>query len=104
MAQEFNGILNNGNREDEIKLILHFEFNLPIVLDLFVNNNKKNVKLGIDKIIIDDSEFNYKIKYIDDEIIIAGKEVESVCQYIAPCIFPQKYFVLTNKMRNLLDI
>lgn len=104
MAQEFYGLLNDGEKEDRIRLILQFEFNLPVILDLFINNDKKNFKLGYDKIIMDDSEYNYKIKHINDETIIAGKEVSNIYQYIAPCIFPQKYFTLTNKMRDYIDI
>lgn len=96
MAHEFNGILNNGDTEEKMKLILHFESNLLVRLNLFIDNIKTDVKMGPDRMMIDDTEYNYKIQKTDSETIIAGKQVDNIYQYIAPCLFKPKHFALTN--------
>lgn len=97
MACMFNGIMNDDGIEHKMRLALQFVSNLPVVIDLFIDNEKKDVIINTEKMIIDEIEYLYCVKKTDDEILIAGKEIENFFQFVAPCLFKPKYFVLTNK-------
>lgn len=92
-----NGILNNNGFEQKIRIKLNSCDYFPYDTDMYINNIKYPCKIDYDTITFLSSQYEYKIKKTDDELLVIGKERRNILHIILCCIYKPKFFVLTNK-------
>ena len=56
-------------------------------------------KITNNVMIIDDTAYNYIIKKENDELIIAGSEINKWYTYFINCVYSPKFFVITDKKK-----
>jgi hypothetical protein len=93
----FNGILNDNGTETYIRIYLDTELLFPYTTDFFIDNTRISAIINKETCIIQNVEYKYVIKYFQNEIIIAAKEIQNIFHLICPCVYEPKFFVVTNK-------
>lgn len=94
---EFSGILNNNGTEKKIIVNFYPGFGSPYITSGYVDKNKIEIRVKMDIIIIDGTEYIFKIFNKNDEFLVAGREKTNIFHELMPCLFKPNFFVLTNK-------
>lgn len=95
----FHGIFNNNGYENTVSMYFDLNSNIPHITDFYVKKTRTDAIINGDTCMIDDVEYNFSIKNYNNEIIIAGKEINNILHWVLPCIYKPKFFVLSNKER-----
>ena len=74
---------------------------IPYNTDAYINNERVDTTVDLDKLIIDGVIYNYYTRECDGETIIVAKEISNVLHmlhFFIPCLIcPPKFMVLTSK-------
>lgn len=90
----YNGILYDGN-DNSMKLCINNNYNAIC----FINNKRYITHIFDNCIFIGENEFIYKVHKNETEIIVIGVEIPGFFSWLFPCLFPRKFFILTNKQQ-----
>lgn len=93
----FNGILNNNGFEEKIRILIDSRKCFPYKTDAYIDNVKYSCTIDYNTIMIGQTNYDYIIKTVGDEILIVGKEKRNIMHLLLCCIYKPKFFVLTNK-------
>jgi hypothetical protein len=90
----YNGILYDGN-DNLMKLCINNTFNAIC----YINKQRYNIRISDNCIFIGEDEFIYRVHKKETEIIVIGVEIPGFFSWLLPCLFPRKFFILTNKQQ-----
>ena len=93
----FDGILNDNGSEKLIRIYLDLEATTTYTTDFFVGNFWTSIIINKNTCILQNDQYQYIIKKFEDEIIMAAREIQNIFHCLLPCIYKQKFFVVSDK-------
>ena len=93
----FDGILNDNGSEKLIRVYLDLAAATTYSTNFFVGNFLTSIIINKNTCVLHNDQYQYIIKKFEDEIIMAAREIQNIFHCLLPCIYKQKFFVVTDK-------
>ena len=92
----FSGILNENGIEKTLHIYLDLDLHYSYIPDAYIDYFEASIQINKKYIKINDIEYEYEIKFLENETLFVGKETFAPKHYLF-CFCRPNFFVLTNK-------
>lgn len=94
----FFGLMNDSGRNIFAHLYLDNNLSKPYQTNFYLNDICYEANVDDTVISINKDDYEYDFYYFDDEIICAARKKRKIIECLFPCLYRNKFFVLSNKI------